>query len=689
MENIYETDSPLKNSEKDKLNRLKFVEILSQSINAYDDKEDCLVIGLMGEWGCGKTSIINMVYGELEKYNAEKKPYEKWILTKFNPWYFSKQDTMLIHFFDFLMSEINKTDPVNKILEGVSKLKNKLLDDFSLTVGVPGIGVTYNPDRDTESYDSFDSIKHELKILFKGMDYKIVISIDDIDRLTDSEMQQIFLLVKSLADFPNVIYILSFDKNVALKALNNLQVYSPEKFLEKIIQIPIMVPEITQSRLDLLIEEKIRPIYEKNNTLHYNDFSAVLEILKPFFKNIRDLKRYTNIVNFYINQFKDEVNIGDFLIMSALQLFEYNIYSLIRENKDLLTDHELMKSFDDETQRKMYEDFINELKTEHYSAEIKPVINHLFRNFNDLEADIIKDTDEDYLYESRLNVCSNVHFDKYFTLSTELDEVSQKVIDQLLILEDKNKIYEIIYNLVKSGKSKSLFKKIKSSTYRIESKNYEYFIESLFRISNHTNYSQELDELLNSLFNSMYDEEESYRLLKNAIKPQSLYQVCKFIHNIGSKFGFYNGDFSKEILFFYITLEQFKELQQTALEEIIKCSKNNTLLLNPKGIELLEYWRIWGDKKDVIKFVNKNTDSNAKLLTFIKKYQNKDFNNITEIPPQDLWKLFDYDKIFEFLDEDNVIGRIRSISKNKSMKNEHEFCEIFLKWYDENGITIP
>ena len=91
----------------------------------------------------------------------------------------------------------------------------------------------------------------------------------------------------------------------------------------------------------------------------------------------------------------------------------------------------------------------------------------------------------------------------------------------------------------------------------------------------------------------------------------------------------------------------------------------------------------------MIKFVNKNTDSNAKLLTFIKKYQNKDFNNITEIPPQDLWKLFDYDKIFEFLDEDNVIGRIRSISKNKSMKNEHEFCEIFLKWYDENGITIP
>ena len=62
----YEIDAPIKNSENDKLNRSKFVEILYNSIIHYGKHEKkCLVIGLMGEWGCGKTSIINMVYEKI------------------------------------------------------------------------------------------------------------------------------------------------------------------------------------------------------------------------------------------------------------------------------------------------------------------------------------------------------------------------------------------------------------------------------------------------------------------------------------------------------------------------------------------------------------------------------------------------------------------------------------------------
>ena len=116
MKNSYEVDVPIKNSKKDELNRSKFVEILYESIIDYGKNEDeCLVIGLMGEWGCGKTSIINMVYEKIDEFNKEQKPGRQWIHAKFNPWYFSNQNSILYHFFDFLMEEFNKTDKINKI----------------------------------------------------------------------------------------------------------------------------------------------------------------------------------------------------------------------------------------------------------------------------------------------------------------------------------------------------------------------------------------------------------------------------------------------------------------------------------------------------------------------------------------------------------------------------------------------
>ena len=146
--------------------------------------------------------------------------------------------------------------------------------------------------------DSFISIKNRLIELFYDLNFKIVVSIDDIDRLADNEIQQIFSLVKILADFPNIIYILSFDKNVALRALNNLQVYSPEKFLEKIIQIPILVPEITKTRLDLVVKDQLEPIFEESNKVEEDKFSKIFSIIRPFFTNIRDKKRNMNLLKF-------------------------------------------------------------------------------------------------------------------------------------------------------------------------------------------------------------------------------------------------------------------------------------------------------------------------------------------------------------------------------------------------------
>jgi predicted KAP-like P-loop ATPase len=51
-------DQPINKYENDLLGRQNFVKNLAKSIKKYSGK-DSFVIGLYGEWGTGKTSIIN------------------------------------------------------------------------------------------------------------------------------------------------------------------------------------------------------------------------------------------------------------------------------------------------------------------------------------------------------------------------------------------------------------------------------------------------------------------------------------------------------------------------------------------------------------------------------------------------------------------------------------------------------
>ena len=687
MKNSYEVDVPIKNSKKDELNRSKFVEILYESIIDYGKNEDeCLVIGLMGEWGCGKTSIINMVYEKIDEFNKEQKPGRQWIHAKFNPWYFSNQNSILYHFFDFLMEEFNKTDKINKIFTDLSKFKDKLAN-FSLNASFmgTGFGISYdNPDVDSNIYKSFNSLKKDLMYLFYNLDYNIIISIDDIDRLSDHEMQQIFLLVKALADFPNVIYILSFDKKVALKALNNLQVYSPEKFLEKIIQIPILVPEITQSRLDLLVNEKIKPIYKDNNKLEYNNFVELFAFLRPFFNNLRDLKRYLNVLNFYLKQFKDEVNIFDFMIIIAIQLFEYEIYENLRINKHVLTDYSLLESLDSKGKLNMYDNLMNVLcNPKNYNKDMmNSLLLRLFPIINLLKHD--KSYIDGGMFDSELNMCSKMHFDKYFTFSIEENEASQILIDNFFELYDVDKISEFLLKIINENKSKSFFNKIQTNLYKFYGANNGRVIESFLNVGDKTDCIPEISYILDNLFES--SEYDYYNILKDSVNnSESFYTCCYFIHEIGFKYGLYYGDFSKSRETPYFSLDQFKELKNDAYERIIEWSKNGDLIKNKRFIDFLDFWIRWGTEEEVQNFLISDI-SDSIFLKFLDHFKIEELYKEYEEDVSIIKVSFDLNKLSYYCDLGKIHQRVDLIfSKNNLSDENYELCDTFLVFFDDTN----
>ena len=81
----------------------------------------------------------------------------------------------------------------------------------------------------------------------------VLVIIDDIDRLSSEQIRLNFQLVASVAKFPNTAYLLVFDKEVVVKSLEKVQEVDGEDYLEKVIQMPIQIPDIHKGNLHAVL----------------------------------------------------------------------------------------------------------------------------------------------------------------------------------------------------------------------------------------------------------------------------------------------------------------------------------------------------------------------------------------------------------------------------------------------------
>lgn len=148
---MFNSDKPISNENEDELNRMPFVKRLSKSICNYNS-QDCLVIGLMGEWGCGKTSILNLTFSEI------KKEKDNWIFIDFNPWYFSNQDNLILQFFNRLLNELRFSDNLTRKAKDVLF---KFMKGISISANLKFLSANLDLDKvlRQEEFEKFNSFK--------------------------------------------------------------------------------------------------------------------------------------------------------------------------------------------------------------------------------------------------------------------------------------------------------------------------------------------------------------------------------------------------------------------------------------------------------------------------------------------------------------------------------------------------
>ena len=332
--NELELDVPIKSHEEDKFGYYNFAKTFANLI--YDkSSSQGLVASISAPWGNGKTSCINLMKEELLKHKDVE-------IIDFNPWFISdSQEDLIIKFFLSLKSCVEKFHKAKDI--GKKELKGfmNLLSGFSLDLGVAHYDCN-NLMKTFQESKSIDSQKQEIENFLAKTNKKIIVFIDDIDRLNRKEIIQIFRLVKAVADFKNITYVLAFDKDIVSSILEEEQHIDGNKFLEKIIQLPLDLPIPQAAPLERYFLNKIN-MFTSGKEFTDDDkgmFSDIYyKVIKPYIKNIRNVNRLYNAILTSYPIIEKDVNLTDFIIIEFVRLFYYELWQKIsiNQNFSLLT----------------------------------------------------------------------------------------------------------------------------------------------------------------------------------------------------------------------------------------------------------------------------------------------------------------------------------------------------------------
>jgi len=313
---------------------------------------------------------------------------------------------------------------------------------------------------------------------------------DDIDRLTPSELQHTFQLVKANADFPNLVYLLLFDRDAVIKSIETVLKIDGRDYLEKIVQVGFDLPAISESRLQNVLLSGLDQVLkniplEKFNQARWGNL--YIGALKPYFTNLRRVNRFLSTLSFHFALFRNqdsfEVNPVDLIGIETLRVFEPDVYQTLARSKAAFTDIRDRSLLPRDEEHRSAVMGVLERSSEITRDYAKELLKQLFppaeRVFGGSR--YASDFADEWLREQR--VCSDRFFDRYFSFAIPEDDLSQAQIDRILAkTNDRNELCSELKSLAEQGLLEVAMQRLEAYKQQISPDRAIPFITSLFDI---------------------------------------------------------------------------------------------------------------------------------------------------------------------------------------------------------------
>lgn len=452
--------------EKLKDDRLGFEVLATQIANVIADKgsSEGLVVGVEGRWGSGKSSLVNLVVDCLSQPTASQP-----LIVRFQPWLVGERDLLLHTLLRELRSSLHKysdqseqpiisrqmseklNEKIRLYSDKVAKVGRALSIINTMTGGaVPfmaqvseGMIAVGEGAGALEDEKPLADLKEELAVLLRKLDRRILVIVDDIDRLEPRDAIEILRLVKAVADFPNMVYLLCYDEvHLAAAAVSATSTHNGNEFLEKFIQVVFTVPLPESFNLRRWFAEEI----EKVVTLSPHDADRLATVIDVEgghrLPTPRSVKRALNAVWTTWPSVRDQVNVADFvwiqLVKTSNMPFYKWIEDYVRNFTSIYLDHATISTGSSE----LYEEKLREvlkidaLKIEQIGfllSEMLPGVEPTFRDKEGVGFKLFKTVQGEELQRiaNDRRLASPVHSRLYFSLALPADVPTDEEVEHL------------------------------------------------------------------------------------------------------------------------------------------------------------------------------------------------------------------------------------------------------------------
>lgn len=339
------TDDPISRPEEDSYGRNPVAQRMAEHIARTHRYDSSTVFGLRGKWGSGKTSMIALITNALQS-----NPDSAWTIVEFEPWATTGTEGLLTEFLAVMTEAAPKGRSKRKIRKQFRAWLEivKPLSGFVPVVGgaVGASAQELNRRLEKPWTVVFEEICNE----FLKNKQKILVIIDDIDRMQPDELQTLLKVIRKLGRFPGVNYLLAYDEDSVADTLAHPArgVHSPRlanDFLEKIVQHTLTVPILLQEQRQIDLKKGIDRSLSRFN-LQASQMTTRISISRPLLKLLaselttpRAIERFLAQLDQDLSAYDlEEIYVHDLILALFIKHRFFRVYEDMQTNKEDLVD---------------------------------------------------------------------------------------------------------------------------------------------------------------------------------------------------------------------------------------------------------------------------------------------------------------------------------------------------------------
>jgi predicted KAP-like P-loop ATPase len=432
------SDEPITGAAEDRFNRAPFAIRIADTIARRPDIAS-LVVGVFGPWGDGKTSVLKLMEEELKRHDNV-------VVLRFNPWHFQSEEQLIRGFFatlaEGLDQELNTAqEKIGKILKDYGSLLS--LGSFAMAGGAIQLrpGDAAKGLGEALSNVGLDKLRLRIDSILAASGKRVVVLVDDIDRLDRAETHSMFKLVKLSAGFNHTAYVLAFDDEVVAAALGERYGAGGQQagraFLEKIIQVPLHLPPVDEVALRQVAFEGVQAAVDMAGIqVTQPDADAFMrhfvDGLERKLTTPRVAKLYTNALMFALPLLKGEVNTMNLMLIEGIRVLYPALYAAIRDNPSLFLAGQERALHGMELAPNRLDEVVDAALPGCTPGDREAIRTRLLKPLFPRTGNAIYGHEWDAEWARAQKICSEAYFKRYFTYCVPDGDIADASIAELL-----------------------------------------------------------------------------------------------------------------------------------------------------------------------------------------------------------------------------------------------------------------